>query len=59
MPTKMMMTWVARSSTARMKLSFADSPIPRMLSAASPMITAIPPITSPGEWRNAGKNAPR
>ena len=58
-PSMMISTWVARSSTARMKLSFADSPIPRMFSAASPMITTIPPITSPGGWCSAGQNALR
>jgi hypothetical protein len=45
----MMMIWVARSAMASRKLSFADSPSPRMLTAASSPITASPPITSPGE----------
>ena len=47
---KMIRTWVARSSTARMKLRLADSPIPRMFSQASSAITIRPPITSPGGW---------
>ncbi len=56
----MMITiWVIRSAIARKKFSFADSPIPRMLSHASSAITISPPITSPGGWVSAGQNAPR
>ena len=55
----MITTCVARSATARKKFSFADSPIPRMFSAASATITISPPMMSPGLCVSAGKNAPR
>ena len=50
-PMQMISTCVARSSTARIRLRFADSPIPRMFSQASSAITIRPPITSPGRVR--------
>src|SRR4051794_27340948 len=50
-------TCVPRSTTARTRLSFADSFSPRMFSAASTPTTAMPPMMSPGLWRRAGKNA--
>ena len=42
-----------------MRLSLADSPMPRMFSQASIAITISPPITSPGGCVSAGQNAPR
>ena len=42
-----------------MKLSLADSPIPRTFSQASSTITTRPPITSPGGCVSGSQNAPR
>ena len=56
-PTKAI--WVKRSSIARPMFSFADSPSPRMLTAASRAMMTTPPITSPGSWPSAGKKTAR
>ena len=58
-PSTTSATWVRRSRIARKMFSLADSPRPRMLTATRKAITATPPMMSPGEWRSAGKNAPR
>jgi hypothetical protein len=47
-PTTMSSTWVARSATAKNRLSFADSFKPRTFSAARMAMTVIPPRMSPG-----------
>ena len=47
--------WVHRSATARTRLSLADSPRPRMFSAASSDDVISPPMMSPGLWLSAGE----
>ena len=51
--------WVARSTQARVTLTFEDSPSPRMLRTASSAITTSPPMMSHGLWSSGGKKAPR
>ena len=57
-PTRTSSSCVAKSSTASVTLTPADSLTPTTLTIDSSTTTAMPKAMSPGEWRSAGQNSP-